>query len=410
MLRILEKDYCDQMRTIVMPLRHDMLFPLSVDFKTKPFPGQYDPLGVVEWIRESFLSLLSHVLPPWQLSIFMAAETGPKRWSGLPGRYLERFAFVITAGGMFTPGFSGAEQASLVFPTNSMSTVDEGKDGRTHIQPGSSDPYPGTGSDDPDLRSEDWPDPDKLGFSPLDPASLVPVLAPIIDNSKGDEPPTTLLLRLISTTMTGRCVITCDYVIPNGAYLQPELDSDTMRVLGITSPHTARRDKIMSLHDAFEDGHKLDCYSWRPSQEQGWRTAPRAVQSDGSVSGGSEYLSSWTKISFHLRRPPQQKYWTRTYAVRPQGPQAEEGEGAKQRVWFDRPTYLCCRFDIPRLEFVGDCFLSTLRWEPDLLRPRGFCVVEIWDDLLRRWCHRVPDPPPYKTANLSASILEFHLV
>ncbi|KLU89781.1 hypothetical protein MAPG_08750 [Magnaporthiopsis poae ATCC 64411] len=399
----------DKLRMTVTPLRHDMLFPLSVAFKTKPFPERNDLPGVVGWIRESFLSLLSHVLQPWQLSIFMAAETGPERWSGLPGRYLERFAFVITAGGMFAPGVSGTEQAGL---------VRDGKDGCTRVPLGLSDSYPGTGLDDPDLQSEHWPDPGKLGFSPLDPASLVPILAPIIDKSKGDEPPMTPLLRLISTTMTGRCVISCDYVISKDPYLERELDSNTMRVLGITSPHTASGDRITSFHDAIEDGHDNVCYSWRPSPEQDWLAAPSAVQSDGSVSGDSIHLPSSTTISFSRfgGRPPRQKYWTRTYAVRPQCHQADGGEGVEQEVWFEnfdaeegRSEYLCSRINMPRLEFVGDCFLSTLRWEPDLLRWQSLDLADIWTDLEMRW-YTGRLNPQYKIANSAASVLEFHLV
>ncbi|KAL8366340.1 hypothetical protein RB595_004895 [Gaeumannomyces hyphopodioides] len=376
--------HAKRVRMAVAPLRHDMLFPLSVGFKTGPFPEQGDLQGVVDWIRDSFLSLLSHVLPPQQFSIFMEAGSSPQRWKGLPGTYLERFAFVITASGMFIPQLSHAEQNSLRDLGYSFHII---------------------GSD-------------KHGWYGLDPQKVVPILARILGGSKQcGLASATPLQHLISTTMAGRCVISCDYVTLRGRYSETgRLREEDMAVLGIASSHTAKGDTVMSLFKAKGHWGEND-YSFTPCQQQSAPAAPPAV--DSFMRGSSNLSFSGMRFSGPAEggeTPASQRYWTRTYVVRRHGLPGGEGQGtAGQGTWLkgagaeDIDDSPLCRIRIPQLDFVGDCFLSTHRWEPELFRPPRDSPQGILMKLAEHQYAGDLDSL-YKTASSTASVLEFHLV
>ncbi|KAL8334485.1 hypothetical protein RB598_008978 [Gaeumannomyces tritici] len=369
--------HAKRVRMMVAPFRHDMLFPLSVAFKTCPFPQQDDLRGVVGWIQDSFSALLSQVLPPQQLSIFMGARHSPQRWEGLPGAYLERFTFVVTAGGMFIPQLSRADKI--------------------------------------DLRNLVYFDAIKV--SNLRITKAVPLLAQAFDGIS-DLATAPGLLRLISTTMAGRCVIGCDYVTPCRRYSVTERPSgeEDMAVLGIASSHTVKGDRIMSLFKAKEGRWEASDYAFTLCQQRSAPAGPSAV--DPFMRGTSDLSFSGMK----LRHPPEdggtpdrQHHWTRTYVVRRRGLPGGEGQGAAgEGDWLrgagaeDADGMPLCRLRTPRLDFVGDCFLSTNRWEPELFRPPRDYPLGILNKLARRGYFDDAELPSV-TPSSTASVLEFDL-
>ncbi|KAF4915613.1 hypothetical protein CGCVW01_v010298 [Colletotrichum viniferum] len=297
----------------------DRACPFGVTWKSEAFPSdQLTPGDVVQWIRRTFQST-------WELGLSGNTEL---RGDDVKERLADRFCYVLVAGAYV---YSDKRLSS-----NLKSAAAELADLAQTIPTLAKISYEQSPQRILDMlvhSSQCWDDAEKKKDGLLAPI-IVKLLKEIIFNN----PDITVsgwncVFQMVSLTMEHRCVLTCD--VDN-----PPADALPFVIVGIGPDHLEPGDRVFSLplrRKHFRDGQQFE----HPITKEFFQDV------------------AYAPLAF-------QNVWAATYLARPMG---------GVRVVRSQPVEDGAEAEHPKIfQFVGDCFLSTVRW----LSPSRGLMPKAW--------------------------------
>ncbi|KAE9568769.1 hypothetical protein CGMCC3_g15154 [Colletotrichum fructicola] len=298
----------------------DRVCPFVVTWKSETFPSyQLSPADVVQWIRRTFQSI-------WEVGL---SGMNTKVHDGdVKERLAGRFCYVLVAGAyMYSDKrlssnlkSAAAELAELAQTIPTMANSSHEQSPRRML----------------DMLvhpSQFWDDAEKKKDELLAPI-IVKLLKEIIFNDPDiTVPGWNCALQMVSITMEHRCVLTCD--VDN-----PPADALPFDIVGIGPDHLGLGDRVFSLplrRKHFRDEEQFE----RPITKEYFEDV------------------AYAPLAF-------QNVWAATYLARPMG---------GVHVVHSQPVEDGAEAEHPKIfQFVGDCFLSTVRW----LSPSRGLMPKAW--------------------------------
>lgn len=298
----------------------DRTCPFVVTWKSEAFPSnQLTPEDVDQWIRRTFQSI-------WEVGL--SGMDTKLRGDDVKERLADRFCYVLVAGAyMYSDKrlssklkSAAAELAELAQTIQTMTNFSHEQSPRRML----------------DILvhpSQFWDDAEKMNDELLAPI-IVKLLKEVIFN----DPDITVpgwhhVFQMASLTMEHRCVLTCD--VDN-----PPADALPFDIVGIGPDHLELGDRIFSLplrRKHFRDGEQFE----HPITKEFFQDV------------------AYAPLAF-------QNVWAATYLARPMG---------GVHVVHSQPVEDGAEAEHPKIfQFVGDCFLSTVRW----LSPSRGLMPKAW--------------------------------
>lgn len=313
-------------KDIVPPMEEEGITPLFVTWKSQKFPDSKDHSCVLDWIKSTFSSLWDRVLASFAENGRHEAEQDA--WATC----IDRFAWVIIAGGMFFSEMNATQQRAF-FEACEFSETDWSEPRR--YKPREHESF-GTEYEDIDFYVYESPMCQLFEHKEFKWWKISGILCGIL---RGTAPASSAdpFLDLIAITMEGRCLFTCE--VP----WQPA-NALAADVIGIGTNEVNERDKVMSFSNGTQSTiHVTGMWS---------RTLLVQEVSSYDINGLDEAHRSFIE---------------------------EQGPSNRQA---GRP---------PVFRFVGDCFLSTTRWASPLrgLQMRRWAqwktsfdanYLDVWDE------------------------------
>ncbi|KAK2769945.1 ankyrin and het domain protein [Colletotrichum kahawae] len=305
----------------------DRFSPFVVTWKSETFPqDQKPPADVIQWIKRTFQSV-------WEAQL--SELDGELHGGVVKDELADRFCYVLVAGAnlygdkRLDRDYKGAaaELAKLAQAIPAMVFSSDERNSRRLL----------------DIlvhTSQFWERIERSKDELLAPI-IVKLLKEIIFNDPDiSVPGWHYVIQMVSLTMEQRCVFTCDVA-------NPPADASAFDIVGIGPDHLALGDRVFSLplrRSHFRDGKQFE-HPITKEFFQDVACAPLAFQN----------------------------VWAATYLARPMG---------GVHVVHSQPVKDGAEPESPKVfQFVGDCFLSTVRWlSPSRgLMPKGWLSYETED-------------------------------
>ncbi|KAF3798034.1 hypothetical protein GCG54_00003937 [Colletotrichum gloeosporioides] len=298
----------------------DRVCPFVVAWKSENFPShQSSPADVVQWIRRTFQSI-------WEVGL--SSMNTKLHGDDVKERLAGRYCYVLVAGAyMYSDKrlssnlkSAAAELAELAQKIPTMATLSHEQSPRSMLD---MLVHPSQFSDDAEKKKDEL-------LAPV----IVKLLKEIIfDNPDIAVPGWKCVFQMVSMAMEHRCVLTCD--VDN-----PPADALPFDIVGIGPDHIELGDRVFSLplrRKHFRDGEQFE----HPITKEFFQDV------------------AYAPLAF-------QNVWAATYLARPMG---------GVHVVRSQPVEDGAEAEHPKVfQFVGDCFLSTVRW----LSPSRGLMPKAW--------------------------------